>query len=157
ARVAGLVGTAATGVIIAGNLTSDNFAADRQSVRAFHEAVIICAVLVATGGLAGLVGITNARRTVAAAGCSGRHLAGAPEAAAESGWRGGAPAGAPSRGKAAVRLRPLDHAGVVAGRVTEAGVDAVRLLGRLLRELDAASLELLVRLPAVVRREEQPA
>src|SRR5262249_8594487 len=53
ARVAGLVGTAATGVIIAGNLTSDNFAADRQSVRAFHEAVIICAVLVATGGLAG--------------------------------------------------------------------------------------------------------
>jgi hypothetical protein len=30
---------------------------------------------------------------------------------------------------------------VVAGRITEAGVDAVRLLGRLLRELDAAALE----------------
>src|SRR4051795_13429321 len=38
----------------------------------------------------------------------------------------------------------LRHAEVVARRVAETGVDAVRLLRRLLRELDAAALELLV-------------
>jgi len=85
ARVAGLVGISLTGVIIAGKLASDNFAADQRSVHAFHEAVVICGALVAAGGLVGLIGITNARRTVAAARCSGGHLAGAPEAAAERG------------------------------------------------------------------------
>src|SRR5712691_7664056 len=47
-------------------------------------------------------------------------------------------------------LAPLRHAEVVARRVAEAGVDAVGLLRRLLRELDAAALELLIALPDVV-------
>jgi EmrB/QacA subfamily drug resistance transporter len=85
ARVAGLVGVSVTGVIVAGTLTADNFAADRQSVRAFHEAVIICAALVASGGIAGLIGITNARRGIEAAHCAGGQFAGAPEAAVEHG------------------------------------------------------------------------
>src|SRR5690242_914900 len=54
-------------------------------------------------------------------------------------------------------LGALDEAHVVAGRVAEARVDAVRLLRGLLAELDAARGELLVRAAAVVRREEQPA
>ena len=56
--------------------------------------------------------------------------------------------------RALARLREPE---VVAGRVAEAGVDAVRLLRRLLRELDAAALQLLVRPLAVVGREEEPA
>jgi hypothetical protein len=40
-------------------------------------------VLVAAGGIAGLVGITNPRRTVKAEQCAGGQLAGAPEPAAE--------------------------------------------------------------------------
>src|SRR5207253_3240562 len=51
----------------------------------------------------------------------------------------------------------LDHPEVVAGRIAEAGVDAVRLLRRLLCELHSALLELLIRGAAVVRREEQAA
>jgi hypothetical protein len=46
---------------------------------------------------------------------------------------------------------------VVARHVTEPCVDAVRLLGRLLRELDAATLQLLVAGLAVVDREEEAA
>ncbi len=82
ARVAGLVGVSVIGVVVAGKLTGDTFAANPASVRAFHEALIICAALVALGGVAGLVGIVNPRRAVAAKGCAGGQLAGAPEAAA---------------------------------------------------------------------------
>jgi EmrB/QacA subfamily drug resistance transporter len=85
ARVAGLIGVSVIGVIVASRLSSDNFAADHRSVRAFHEAVIVCVILMAVGGVAALVGITNARRTVEAAHCAGGQLAGAPEAAAERG------------------------------------------------------------------------
>ena len=81
ARVAGLVGVSVIGVVIAGALASDTFAANSRSVHAFHEAVVICATLVAAGGISGIVGITNARRSVRAAGCSGGQLAGAPEPA----------------------------------------------------------------------------
>ncbi len=82
ARVAGLVGVSVIGVVVAGMLDGDTFAANAASVRAFHEAIAICAVLVAGGGVAALAGIVNPRREIGAAGCAGGQLAGAPEPAA---------------------------------------------------------------------------
>jgi EmrB/QacA subfamily drug resistance transporter len=84
ARVAGLVGVSVIGVVVASRLTGDTFSADTESVRAFHEAVVICAALVAAGGIAGALGITNPRRTVKAETCSGGQLAGVPEPATGS-------------------------------------------------------------------------
>jgi predicted MFS family arabinose efflux permease len=84
ARVAGLVGVSVLGVVVAGSLTGDTFAADAASVEAFHQAVIICAALVAVGGIAGAVGITNPRRTVEAERCPGGQLVGSPLPAVES-------------------------------------------------------------------------
>src|SRR5690348_9783770 len=52
---------------------------------------------------------------------------------------------------------PLHHPELVAGGVAESCVHAVRLVGGLLRELDAARRELLVAGPAVLGREEEPA
>jgi EmrB/QacA subfamily drug resistance transporter len=83
ARVAGLVGVSVVGVVVAGTLVGDTFAANAQSVRAFHEAVLVCAALVAAGGIAGAVGIVNPRRTVDAEHCSGGQLVGAPQPAVE--------------------------------------------------------------------------
>jgi EmrB/QacA subfamily drug resistance transporter len=83
ARVAGLVGVAVVGVVVAGTLSGDTFAPNEDSVRAFHEAMAICAVLVAAGGVAGLFGIVNPRREVRASECAGGQLSGAPEPAAE--------------------------------------------------------------------------
>src|SRR5213078_1400624 len=71
ARVAGLVGVAVIGVVVAGTLTGDTFAPNEESVRAFHEAMAICAALVAVGGIAGLTGIVNPRRKVKASECPG--------------------------------------------------------------------------------------
>ena len=84
ARVAGLVGVALVGVVVAGALTGDTFAPNAESVHAFHVAMAICAALVAAGGVAGLVGIVNPRRPVKAAQCPGGQLTGAPEPAAEA-------------------------------------------------------------------------
>ncbi len=84
ARVAGLVGVALVGVVVAGALTGDTFAPNAESVHAFHVAMAICAVLVAAGGVAGLVGIVNPRRQVKAERCPGGQLAGVPEPAAEA-------------------------------------------------------------------------
>jgi EmrB/QacA subfamily drug resistance transporter len=84
ARVAGLVGVAVVGVVVAGTLEGDTFAPNTDSVHAFHQAMAICAVLVAAGGVAGLLGIVNPRRTVKAETCPGGQLAGAPEPAAEA-------------------------------------------------------------------------
>jgi EmrB/QacA subfamily drug resistance transporter len=52
------------------------------SVAAFHLGIGIAAVLVASGGVLGLVGIRNPRRFVCAAECAGGQLAGAPREAA---------------------------------------------------------------------------
>jgi EmrB/QacA subfamily drug resistance transporter len=82
ARIAGLVGVSVVGLAIAPKLVGDVFAANEASVSAFHEAMLICAVLVAAGGVTGLLGIVNPRRTVPAEGCPGGQLVGAPEAAA---------------------------------------------------------------------------
>ena len=61
-------------------------AASREaSVKAFHVAIGIAVALVAMGGVLGLVGIVNPRRTVEAADCGGGQLVGHPgEAARQS-------------------------------------------------------------------------
>ena len=53
-----------------------------ESVRAFHQVVLVCAALVAAGGIAGIIGITNPRRAVEAERCGGQ-LYGVPEPAVE--------------------------------------------------------------------------
>jgi EmrB/QacA subfamily drug resistance transporter len=83
ARVAGLVGVSVVGVVVAGTLVGDNFAANTESVRAFHQVVVICAVLVAAGGVAGAVGIVNPRRSVEAERCPGGQLVGVPQPAVD--------------------------------------------------------------------------
>ena len=59
ARVAGLVGISAIGAVVAGQLVGDTFAPNAESVHAFHVAIVICAALVAAGGIVGLFGIQN--------------------------------------------------------------------------------------------------
>ena len=44
------------GVVVASTLVDDTFAANKESVRAFHEAILICAGLVAAGGILGAIG-----------------------------------------------------------------------------------------------------
>jgi EmrB/QacA subfamily drug resistance transporter len=82
ARVAGLIGVAAIGVVVAGTLVGGTFAANDASVRAFHMAMVVCAALVAAGGVVGAIGIVNPRRRVDAADCVWGQLAGAPKPAA---------------------------------------------------------------------------
>jgi EmrB/QacA subfamily drug resistance transporter len=83
ARVGGLVGVSVMGVVVASTLVGDTFARNAQSVRAFHEAIMICAALVASGGLVGAIGIANPRRSVPAQTCSGGQLVGIPHAAVD--------------------------------------------------------------------------
>ena len=82
ARVASLIGVSVVGIVVAKTLVGDTFAADSQSVHAFHEVIVICVVLLAAGGVAGAIGIVNPGRSVAARGCAGGQLVGAPEPAA---------------------------------------------------------------------------
>jgi hypothetical protein len=82
ARVAGLIGISAIGAIVATRLTGDAFAPNQASVDAFHEAILICGVLVAGGGVVAAFGIENPKRRVKAADCSGGQLVGAPRSAA---------------------------------------------------------------------------
>jgi MFS family permease len=83
ARVAGLIGVSVVGVVVAQTLVGDTFAATEESVRAFHQVVLICAMLVAVGGIVGAVGIVNPRRVVAAEGCPGGQLVAVPRPAVE--------------------------------------------------------------------------
>jgi EmrB/QacA subfamily drug resistance transporter len=76
ARVAGLVGISVIGVVVASKLAGDTFGANQESVRAFHEAIVICAALVAAGGVAGVLGIVNPRRAVRAERCPAGQLVG---------------------------------------------------------------------------------
>jgi len=84
ARIAGLVGVSIVGVIVASTLVSDTFEANPESVRAFHQVVVICALLVAAGGVAGAIGITSPRRSVEAERCPGGQFVGCPEPAVDS-------------------------------------------------------------------------
>ena len=68
-------------------------AAERASVSAFHLAVGTSAVLVALGGVLGLVGIRNPRRRVACSRCPAGQLAGVPGEAARHPPRSSAAAG----------------------------------------------------------------
>ncbi len=79
ARVAGLIGVSVVGVVVAATLVGDTFAPNTESVRAFHQVVLICGVLVGAGGIAGIIGITNPRRVVDAERCPGGQLVGAPQ------------------------------------------------------------------------------
>jgi hypothetical protein len=82
ARVAGLLGVSLIGVIVAGTLDGGTFAANETSVHAFREAMVVCATLVAAGGVLGAIGIVDPPRTVSAADCAGGQLVGAPKPAA---------------------------------------------------------------------------
>ena len=84
ARVAGLLGISVVGLVVAKTLVGDTFAPNTQSVRAFHEVVVICAVLVAAGGVAGAFGIVNPRRTVAARRCAGGQFVATPQPAVDA-------------------------------------------------------------------------
>src|SRR3954449_11575125 len=53
ARVAGLLGVAVVGTVVASALGGNTFAANQHSVRAFHEALLICAALFAASLLVG--------------------------------------------------------------------------------------------------------
>ena len=81
ARVAGLIGIAAIGALVASTLPGDTFAPNPQSVDAFHQAILVCAALVAGGGIVAAFGIENPRRRVNAEECPGGQLVGAPRAA----------------------------------------------------------------------------
>jgi EmrB/QacA subfamily drug resistance transporter len=83
ARVAGLVGVSVMGVVVASSLVGDTFAANTESVDAFHEVVLICAALVAAGGALGALGIVNPDRTEAAR-CAGGQLVGVPQPAVDT-------------------------------------------------------------------------
>jgi predicted MFS family arabinose efflux permease len=83
ARVAGLIGVSLVGVVVATQLPGDTFAVNAGSVRAFHIAILICAALVAAGGVAGAIGIVNPSRIVKAERCAGGQLVGIPEPAVE--------------------------------------------------------------------------
>jgi MFS family permease len=83
ARVAGLVGVTVGGLLVAGTLVHDVFVRNTASVRAFHEVVIMCAALLAVGGVTVAIGIVNPRRRCAARDCPGGQLVGAPRAAAQ--------------------------------------------------------------------------
>jgi predicted MFS family arabinose efflux permease len=82
ARVAGLLGVSLVGVVVAGTLAGDTFAANSDSVQAFHEAIAICGVLVAAGGVTGAIGIVNPRRRLEAERCPAGQLTCAPPEAA---------------------------------------------------------------------------
>ena len=84
ARVAGLVGVSVVGVVVSNALVGDTFAANDESVNAFHQAVLICATLVAAGGVLGAIGIVNPRRAVGASKCAGGQLVATPQPAVES-------------------------------------------------------------------------
>jgi len=83
ARVAGLIGVSVVGVVVAKTLVGDNFAPNEESVEAFHQVVVICAVLLAAGGLIGALGIVNPRRTVEARTCPGGQLVAVPRPAVD--------------------------------------------------------------------------
>jgi EmrB/QacA subfamily drug resistance transporter len=84
ARVAGLMGVSVIGVVVAGSLVGDSFAANGESVRAFHIALGICAGLVAVGGITGALGIVNPKRPVEAERCPGGQLVGSPQQVADA-------------------------------------------------------------------------
>jgi EmrB/QacA subfamily drug resistance transporter len=95
ARVAGLIGVSIIGVAVAQTLIGDTFAANEESVRAFHQVVLICAALLAASGVVGALGIVNPRRAVEARTCSGGQLVGVPLPAVQQHGQDASPARVP--------------------------------------------------------------
>ena len=62
ARIASLVAVSAVGIVISGKLVGDSFAPNAGSVRAFHEVLVLCAIVIAAGGVVGAIGIQNPER-----------------------------------------------------------------------------------------------
>ena len=83
ARVAGLLGIALVGALVAGRYGD----AAGSSIGAFHLSMGISAGLVGVGGVLGLIFVRNPERKLAAGGCPGGQLAGAPREAALHGVR----------------------------------------------------------------------
>lgn len=83
ARVAALIGVSAVGVVVARTLVGDTFSPNEESVRAFHQVVVVCSVLVAAGGVIGALGIVNPRRAVEARRCPGGQLVAVPQPAVD--------------------------------------------------------------------------
>jgi EmrB/QacA subfamily drug resistance transporter len=81
ARVAGLIGISAIGALAASRLPGGTFAANPESVDAFHTAIAVCAALVATGGIVAALWIENPRRRVRAEDCPAGQLVGVPRPA----------------------------------------------------------------------------
>lgn len=82
--MAGPIGVSILGVVVAQTLLGDTFAPTDESVRAFHEVVVICAVLVAAGGGPRDGRVVNPRRTVQAIKCPGGPLVAVPHPALEN-------------------------------------------------------------------------
>ena len=82
ARIAGLIGVSIVGIIVAGSMVGDTFAANAESVNAFQHVMMICAGLLGAAGLIGSVGITNPSQRVKAEQCPGGQFVGAPLPAA---------------------------------------------------------------------------
>ena len=74
ARVAGLVGIAAVGMLVASRIPGTSFEPTEESVTAFRSAMLVCSALFAGAGIVGVFGIRNPRRTVKAEGMSRRIL-----------------------------------------------------------------------------------
>ena len=83
ARIASLIGVSVVGIVVAGTLVGDTFAANSESVSAFHQVIAICVLRLAAGGVTGALGIVDPKRPVNARGCAGGQLVGAPEPAAQ--------------------------------------------------------------------------
>ena len=81
ARVAGLLGISAVGALVASRLPGGTFAANPESVDAFHTAIAVCAALVASGGIVAALWIENPRRRLRAEDCPGGQLVGVPRPA----------------------------------------------------------------------------
>jgi len=82
ARVAGLIGVSLIGIVVAASMTGNTFARNSESVDAFHHVMLICAGLLAAGGITGLIGIVNPSAPVEGEGCAGGQFVGAPVPAA---------------------------------------------------------------------------
>jgi hypothetical protein len=91
--VAGLIGVSLMSLVVSGTLVGDSFAPNSDSVNAFHEVLMICAGLVAAGGVVGLVGIVNPSREVEAESCLGGQLVGHETASVDCGDHPALPAG----------------------------------------------------------------
>jgi EmrB/QacA subfamily drug resistance transporter len=62
ARIASLLAVSCIGIVVSGRLVHGAFAADQGSVDAFHMVMMLCAIVIAAGGVIGAIGIRNPDR-----------------------------------------------------------------------------------------------